>query len=102
MPLPTSIILSSERLNTAKRCLGISEIFQLILECLLNEGYGHRRTVATLARTCRVFSDLALRALWSDLNGLRPLMNLLNPRRTPQMIHVNEQPAVRPVVCQLL
>ncbi|KAG8214925.1 hypothetical protein J3R82DRAFT_10112 [Butyriboletus roseoflavus] len=73
------------------RCLLISEILCLILEFIRQfdespeselkwDRASGRRTLASLARTCRTLSAPALDALWMRLDSLDPLIKVL-PRR---------------------
>lgn len=73
------------------RCLLISEILSLILEfvCQFDQSpeselkwdrTSGKRTLASLARTCRTLSVPALDALWMRLDNLDPLIKVL-PRR---------------------
>lgn len=71
------------------RCLLISEVLCTILE--FTEQYGNsdskdgceedrkltKRTLASLAQTCRALSTPALDQLWRHLDGLYPLIKLL-------------------------
>ncbi|KAH7884927.1 hypothetical protein F5I97DRAFT_1928342 [Phlebopus sp. FC_14] len=75
------------------RCLLVAEVTYLIFETIREwddyPPYGHeprwdrrigKATLASLARTCRAFHELALDALWMKLDFLDPLLQLL-PRR---------------------
>jgi len=44
-----------------------------------------QRTLATLARTCSSLSEAALDALWSNLDGLRPLAQCIYAANTPPL-----------------
>ena len=74
------------------RCFFISEIFCLVLEfiqqydespeegkCREDRTLG-KRTLASLARTCRTFSAPALDLLWMRLDSLDPLIKVLPSR----------------------
>ncbi|KAH0832411.1 hypothetical protein J3R83DRAFT_13450 [Lanmaoa asiatica] len=72
-------------------CLLISEIFCLILEFIQQIDHSPsgecredctlgRRTLASLARTCRAFSAPALDLLWMRLDSLDPLIKVLPSR----------------------
>lgn len=63
-------------------CLYISEVLSLIFEFI---GYwddqfqgpqAGKRTLASLARTCHLFSSPALDVLWHDLYSFDPLLKL--------------------------
>ncbi|EIW81800.1 hypothetical protein CONPUDRAFT_152705 [Coniophora puteana RWD-64-598 SS2] len=64
------------------RCvLTIAELLQLIFGYLIEDfdkgsGCGNERTLAALARTCQVFTEPALDALWKNIMfiGLDPLI----------------------------
>ncbi|OAX39259.1 hypothetical protein K503DRAFT_856137 [Rhizopogon vinicolor AM-OR11-026] len=58
----------------------IQELIALICEHVQNDNInvGARgKTLASLARTSKNFHDVAINALWSNLNGLAPLLNML-------------------------
>lgn len=58
----------------------IQELLALICEHVDNDQSNVRgRTLASLARTSKVFHYVATSALWSNLNGLAPLLEMLAP-----------------------
>ncbi|KAI9464354.1 hypothetical protein HD554DRAFT_1266538 [Boletus coccyginus] len=64
-------------------CLYISEVLNLIFKFAGHRDVQHhqgrqegKKTLASLARTCRLFSSPALDALWHDLYSFDPLINI--------------------------
>jgi hypothetical protein len=80
-PLPdfsatTAIIPVGERGPTAvHRALEINEIRGQLFDLL--EWDDKKRTLASMARVCRMFTEQALDVLWHKLVGLKPLLALL-------------------------
>ena len=71
-------------------CLYISEVLNLIFESVthcdvqLYQGpQVSKKTLASLARTCHLFSSPALDILWHDLYSFDPLIKLLPIVRHP-------------------
>ncbi|KAF9220211.1 hypothetical protein BS17DRAFT_787717 [Gyrodon lividus] len=90
---PKSERVSKSPITSIHRCFLVSEIFCLMLEfirqwdeCPPEDGDSKwdqnagKRTLASLARTCRTFAGPALDALWMRLDSLDPLIKVL-PRR---------------------
>ena len=73
-------------------CLYIPELLHLVFEFIgHSEDHLHRgsqvgrKTLASLARTCHLFSSPALDVLWHDLYSFDPLLNVFPfVRRPPQ------------------
>ena len=59
--------------TTTLRVLNTAEVLTHVLS--LNDN----STIASAARVCRSWSDVALRQLWSHVIGLVPLINTLSP-----------------------
>jgi hypothetical protein len=61
--------------TSVHRALEIPEIRGQVFELL--EWDDKKRTLAVMARVCRMFTEQALDALWRKLIGLKPLLALL-------------------------
>ncbi|KAI0917094.1 hypothetical protein AcV7_009823 [Taiwanofungus camphoratus] len=59
-------------------CLQIPELMSIIFEMVLDDTLGGAKTLATLARTCSCFHNLALDILWRTLPTLAPLIKCLS------------------------
>lgn len=60
--------------TAARRCLLISEIFRIILSFL---SYTDAKTLAVLARTCKIMHEAIVPRLWRYQEGLDALLRLL-------------------------
>ncbi|EIW78127.1 hypothetical protein CONPUDRAFT_156137 [Coniophora puteana RWD-64-598 SS2] len=58
-------------------CLLVIEIFRVICEQLASSSTEHHAALSAVARTCRVFKEPALDALWAELDKLEPLIRCL-------------------------
>lgn len=54
-------------------CLRLAEIVEIIFE-MLDDDRRYLGTAAALARTCRLFQDLALNIVWAFQDSLRNLL----------------------------
>ena len=52
------------------------EVTRFVLDYVLETPNG-RRTVSRISRTCKALSDLALNALWKELDSLLPILSLM-------------------------
>jgi hypothetical protein len=70
-------------------CLYISEVLNLIFQFVdvqLHQGpQVCKKTLASLARTCHLFSSPALDVLWHDLYSFDPLIKVLPVVRHPSL-----------------
>ncbi|KAH9846394.1 hypothetical protein C2E23DRAFT_890904 [Lenzites betulinus] len=73
--------------SAVHRSLVIDEIFQYIANSLCASV--NKRTLATLARTCKTFHEASLPALWEYQESLVPLLRLLPADTWIEVPHVN-------------
>jgi hypothetical protein len=70
----------------------IPDVRTYILASVKEDKQTSRRTLAMLARTCKVLSEASLDALWSELHSLRPLASciyLANTSDEARISHVH-------------
>ena len=70
-------LVSSSTMTQTHHPLTQPDLFQCVLDSLEDaccDGTERRRTLLTLAQTCRAFSEPSLDRLWSRLNSLTPLI----------------------------
>ncbi|OJT15409.1 hypothetical protein TRAPUB_8038, partial [Trametes pubescens] len=71
----TTIMQPSSSESAVHRCLPVSEIFQLIVDSL--DSKSRRRTLLSLAQTCKMLYEASVPALWKSQFGLVRLLRLL-------------------------
>lgn len=62
--------------SVVHRALAVDEILTLIMGSLFSF---RSRTLASLARTCKMLNEAAIPLLWQTLYSLSPLLRLLPP-----------------------
>ncbi|KII95720.1 hypothetical protein PLICRDRAFT_693874 [Plicaturopsis crispa FD-325 SS-3] len=60
-------------------CLETFDIIVLIFSALADDARAFRPALARLARTCRVFHEVALDLLWEEQTGMLPLLRCMPP-----------------------
>jgi hypothetical protein len=76
-PLRLDKDVSSHSEPTMHPCLHISELQRKIFELLLGDTVFFRRTLASLAATCKGLSENALDVLWASQSTLFPVLNVM-------------------------